>query len=75
MTQVYHIVGDIGSPYSMKMRAILRYRRLPFIWSQLNQKLREEIAHVKPPVISEKHACCYFSAALPAFLAGPASIS
>ncbi|MCP4753408.1 MAG: glutathione S-transferase [Proteobacteria bacterium] len=51
MTQPYHIVGDIGSPYSMKMRAILRYRRLPFIWSQLSEKLREEIAHVKPPVI------------------------
>ena len=51
MTNVYQIVGDIGSPYSMKMRAIFRYRRLPFIWNQRNQKLREETAHVKPPVI------------------------
>ncbi len=51
MANGYHIVGDIGSPYSMKMRAILRYRRLPFIWSQLSPKLKEETAHVKPPVI------------------------
>lgn len=51
MDHAYHIVGDIGSPYSIKMRAILRYRRLPFIWSQVNQKLRNEIAHIKPPVI------------------------
>ncbi|MBU2644758.1 glutathione S-transferase C-terminal domain-containing protein [bacterium] len=51
MTDVYQIAGDIGSPYSMKMRALLRYRRLPFIWCQINPKLREEITHVKPPVI------------------------
>lgn len=47
----YRILGGLGSPYSMKMRAILRYRRLPHVWIQVNETHDAERANVRPAVI------------------------
>jgi glutathione S-transferase len=47
----YTIHGGLGSPYSMKMRAIFRYRRLPHIWKQVDMADRSMFAKVKAPVI------------------------
>lgn len=46
----YTIYGALGSPYSMKLRAVLRYRRLVHIW-QDGAAAREALAQVRAPVI------------------------
>ena len=48
----YTINGSLGSPYSLKMRAIMRYRQIPHVWSQLNGLNREAaFSQVKVPVV------------------------
>lgn len=47
----YTIYGGLGSPYSMKMRAVLRYRRLPYIWRQMEMGDDRVFKNVKAPVI------------------------
>lgn len=54
MDGVYEIYGALGSPYSLKMRAVMRYRRLPHFWKAvgLTSAVREK---VKAPVIPVVH--------------------
>ena len=44
----YVVVGQNGSPYSMKLRAVMRYRRLPFDWVLRTERNMGEFAAVKP---------------------------
>ncbi|MBM3557844.1 MAG: glutathione S-transferase, partial [Alphaproteobacteria bacterium] len=47
----YRLYGSNGSPYSVKMRAVLRYRRIPHDWVRLSLRNQAIVQKLKPPVI------------------------
>ena len=47
----YIVYGGLGSPYSLKVRAILRYRRVPHRWVQLTAATQDMVKRVRVPVI------------------------
>tara|TARA_R110002167_G_scaffold61386_1_gene173186 strand:+ start:106 stop:1137 length:1032 start_codon:yes stop_codon:yes gene_type:complete len=47
----YRLIGGNGSPYSMKLRAIMRYRRLPFDWVSRTSRNRDEFAGLRPQIV------------------------
>ncbi|MEQ9641041.1 MAG: glutathione S-transferase C-terminal domain-containing protein [Alphaproteobacteria bacterium] len=51
MNKPYRLIGSIGSPYTMKLRAVLRYRRLPHVFTFRSPAIREQIADLRPQII------------------------
>ena len=51
MSDLYTLHGFDPSPYSVKMRALMRYRRLPFVWQATGNPRDAAVAAGLPPVI------------------------
>ncbi|MES2488168.1 MAG: glutathione S-transferase C-terminal domain-containing protein [Pseudomonadota bacterium] len=48
---MYELIGGNPSPYSRKLRAVMRYRRIPHIWRLTRPKMSSEIDAIKPKLI------------------------
>ena len=47
----YRLIGSTASPYALKMRALLRYRRIAFDWVIMTPELRRVTSHLRPMLI------------------------
>jgi glutathione S-transferase len=47
----YRLIGSTASPYALKLRALMRYRRIPFDWVIMTKALRKATGHLRPNLI------------------------
>lgn len=51
MDEPYRLIGELSSPYTVKLRSVLRYRRLPYLFQIRTPTVATELQRLQPALV------------------------